>query len=141
MATPKKFAWAAAQAQQILDAGDTAVAQIQGRAVVLLATTGARSGQTRHVPLMRVEHDGSYAAVASAGGQERDPQWAHNLRAHPDVDVLDGTQHHATRVRELPVGDERDGWWQRCVAAFPPYAEYQDTAERLIPVFLLEPAG
>lgn len=141
MATPQKFAWAVDQAQQIRDADDTSVAQIQGRPVVLLATTGARSGQTRHVPLMRVEHDGSYAAVASAGGQERDPQWAHNLRAHRDVDVLDGTEHRMTRVRELPPGDERDAWWERCVAAFPPYAEYQERAERLIPVFVLEPAG
>lgn len=137
----EKFSWAVEQAEQILAAGDTSVVGIQGRAVVLLATTGARSGETRHVPLMRVEHDGAYAAVGSAGGQPKNPQWVHNLRAHPDLDLLDGTTTIATRARELDPGQEREEWWARCVAAFPPYAEYQAGTDRLIPLFLLEPVG
>lgn len=136
-----KFSWAHDQAAQIIEAGDTAVADIMDRSVVLLHTIGARSGQVRHVPLMRVEHDGAYAAVGSAGGQEKDPHWVHNLRANPQIELLDGRESLQVTVRELAPGPERDAWWERCVAAFPPYAEYQERAERLIPLFLLEPAG
>jgi len=92
----------------------------------------------RKVPLMRVEHDGVYAAVASKGGAPEHPQWYFNLRAHPDLDLQDDRTVTAVRAREI-TGAEREQWWPRCVEAFPPYAEYQTKTDRLIPVFLLEP--
>ncbi len=119
--------------------GDTSVAKIQGRDVVVVTMVGAVSGRPRRVPLMRVEHEGRYAAVASKGGAPQNPQWVANLRKHPDrVSVLDGTTETPMTSREL-TGAERETWWQRGVAAFPPYADYQASTDRQIPVFLLEP--
>lgn len=106
--------------------------------VVILTMRGAKSGKVRKVPLMRVEHDGSYAAVASQGGAPVHPLWYANLLADPHVRVQDGTQVQDMVARELS-GDERAAWWDRAVAAFPPYAEYQERAGRVIPVFVLEP--
>jgi deazaflavin-dependent oxidoreductase (nitroreductase family) len=106
--------------------------------VVLLTMLGASSGKLRKVPLMRVEHDGVYAAVASKGGAPDNPQWYANLLAHPDLDLQDGTEVRPVRAREIS-GAEREEWWPRCVEAFPPYAEYQAKTDRSIPVFLLEP--
>jgi len=89
---------------------------------------------------MRVEHEGVYVAVGSAGGQEKDPVWVRNLIVHPEAEVQDGAKHH-TGLRARPIdGAEREEWWPRCVEAFPPYADYQRRAPRQIPVFLLEPA-
>jgi deazaflavin-dependent oxidoreductase (nitroreductase family) len=90
---------------------------------------------------MRVEHEGSYAAVASKGGAPQHPAWFHNLVAGGDVLVQDGTEQHVLRVRLLPDGPERDVWWERAVRAFPPYADYQVRTERQIPVFVLEPTA
>lgn len=119
--------------------GDTSVATIQGRPVVVVTMVGARSGRPRRVPLMRVEHDGSYLAVASKGGAPEHPQWVANIRTHPDqVSVLDGTAEIALTSRELS-GEERAAWWERGVDAFPPYADYQEKTDRVIPLFLLEP--
>jgi deazaflavin-dependent oxidoreductase (nitroreductase family) len=87
---------------------------------------------------MRVEHDGRYLAVASQGGAPEHPAWYRNLLEHPDVEVQDGPRTQDMRAREL-TGDERATWWERAVAAFPNYADYQRRTERLIPVFLLEP--
>ena len=87
---------------------------------------------------MRVEHDGTYAAVASKGGAPDNPQWYHNLVATPDITLQDGSEARPVRAR-LIDGEERTEWWERCVAAFPPYAEYQTKTDRLIPLFLLEP--
>jgi deazaflavin-dependent oxidoreductase (nitroreductase family) len=131
--------WVRDQVAAIDAAGDTAAASIQGMAVVVLHIKGAKSGTWRKVPLMRVEHDGAYAAVASKGGAPDNPQWYHSLRANPDIDLQDGTATMPMRAREL-AGDERSQWWERCVAAFPNYAEYQQNAgDRQIPVFVLEP--
>lgn len=119
--------------------GDTTVAQIQGRPVVVVTMLGARSGRPRRVPLMRVEHEGSYLAVASKGGAPENPEWVANIRRHPEsVSVLDGTTETPMTAREL-TGEERATWWERAVEAFPPYADYQRKTERTIPVFLLEP--
>jgi deazaflavin-dependent oxidoreductase (nitroreductase family) len=107
-----------------------------GLPVIIVTSRGSSSGKVRKIPLMRVEHDGEYALVASMGGAPTHPVWYHNLRADPDaVLIQDGPEPFAARVRELS-GAERDAWWQRAVAAFPPYAEYQTKTERRIPVFV-----
>jgi deazaflavin-dependent oxidoreductase (nitroreductase family) len=107
-----------------------------GLPVIIVTSRGSKSGKVRKIPLMRVEHDGEYALVASMGGAPTHPVWYHNLRADPDaVLIQDGPEPFAARVRELS-GAERDVWWQRAVAAFPPYAEYQTKTERQIPVFV-----
>lgn len=132
--------WVRKQLDEIDAAGgDTSVAQVQGRPVVVVTMIGARSGRPRRVPLMRVEHGGRYLAVASKGGSPADPHWVANIRTHPDeLAVLDGTTETAMTAREL-TGEERATWWARGVEAFPSYADYQAKADRQIPVFLLEP--
>jgi deazaflavin-dependent oxidoreductase (nitroreductase family) len=107
--------------------------------VVILTTLGAKSGKLRKTPLMRVEHDGRYAVVASKGGAPEHPVWYHNILAHPLVELQDGPVRRDMAAREV-TGAEHDEWWGYCVAAFPPYAEYQTKTERLIPVFVLDPA-
>jgi len=107
-----------------------------GLPVVVVTTIGNRSGKVRKTPLMRVEHDGKYALVASVGGAPKHPQWYFNLRASPEhVAIQDGAEPFDAVVREL-AGPERDLWWERAVAAYPPYAEYQPRTQRQIPVFL-----
>ncbi|WP_040337119.1 nitroreductase family deazaflavin-dependent oxidoreductase [Candidatus Blastococcus massiliensis] len=114
--------------------GDTIV----GRPVVVFSTRGAKTGKVRKQPLMRVEHDGAYLMVGSQGGKPTDPAWVHNLRAHPDqVTVQDGPEPWDGVARELD-GPEREEWWERAVAAFPNYADYQQKTERRIPIFLVE---
>ena len=134
---PSPTSWVRDQVEKIEAAGTTEAANIQGMAVVLLTMTGRKSGDTLKVPLMRVEHDGTWAAVASKGGAPEHPQWYYNLKADPDITVQDGTTVTEVRAREID-GAERQEWWERCVAAFPPYAEYEQKTDRLIPVFLLE---
>ena len=107
-----------------------------GMPIIIVTTRGNRSGALRKTPLMRVEHDGEYALVASVGGAPDHPVWYYNLKADPDaVAIQDGPEPFDATVRELE-GDERQVWWDRAVAAFPPYAEYQTKTDRLIPVFL-----
>jgi deazaflavin-dependent oxidoreductase (nitroreductase family) len=111
-----------------------------GLPVVIVTNLGAKSRKVRKTPLMRVEHEGSYAAVGSQGGAPTDPQWVHNLRVNPHVEVQDGSFRADMVAREVS-GEERAAWWERSVAAYPPYAEYQLKTERIIPVFVLEPAS
>jgi F420H(2)-dependent quinone reductase len=106
--------------------------------VVIVTSLGAKTGKVRKTPLMRVEHDGRYAAVASLGGAPKNPVWYYNLKANPRVQLQDGPMRSDLIARELS-GSERDEWWQRAVAAYPPYAEYQTKTTRRIPVFVLEP--
>lgn len=110
-----------------------------GLPVVIVTNIGAKTGKIRKTPLMRVEHNGRYAAVASQGGSPKHPVWYYNLVAHPQVELQDGPVRTAMTARELS-GPERAQWWERAVAAYPPYAEYQQKTDRQIPVFLLEPA-
>lgn len=131
--------WVRKQLETIEETGDTRSVNIMGRPVIVVEVLGAKSGLWRRVPLMRVEHDGVYAAVASKGGSPKHPVWFHNISANPDVLVQDGTETHAATAR-LITGPEREEWWARCVEAYPPYAEYQTKTEREIPVFLLERA-
>jgi F420H(2)-dependent quinone reductase len=112
-----------------------------GLPIIVVTTVGNKSGKVRKTPLMRVEHDGVYALVASMGGAPKNPVWYYNLKAHPDsVRVQDGEKPVDVEVRELS-GEERGEWWERAVAAYPPYAEYQQNTERLIPVFVATPRG
>jgi deazaflavin-dependent oxidoreductase (nitroreductase family) len=112
-----------------------------GMPVVVVTNRGNKSGKLRKTPLMRVEHGGEYALVASMGGAPTHPVWYYNLQADPDsVVIQDGTTVFDAAVREL-TGDERAQWWDRAVAAYPPYAEYQAKTERLIPVFLASRKG
>ena len=113
---------------------------MRGLPVVVVTMRGVRSGKVRKVPLMRVEHGGTYVAVASQGGAPSHPQWYHNLVAHPEVRVQDGARIVTARAR-IVTGEERAEWWERCVAAFPNNADYQEKTDREIPVFLLEPVG
>ncbi|WP_428119895.1 nitroreductase family deazaflavin-dependent oxidoreductase [Candidatus Poriferisodalis sp.] len=106
-----------------------------GLPIIVMTTLGHRTGLVRKVPLMRVEHEGEYAIVGSKGGAPAHPGWYHNLVADPTVLIQDGPEPFETTVR-LVTGDERATWWERCVAAFPPYAEYQEKTDREIPVFI-----
>jgi deazaflavin-dependent oxidoreductase (nitroreductase family) len=109
-----------------------------GLPVIVLTTRGARSGKIRKTPLMRVEHDGRYAAVASLGGAPKHPVWYFNVTSDPHVELQDGPVKRDMRAREV-TGREKAEWWERAVAAYPPYAEYQEKTSREIPVFVLEP--
>jgi deazaflavin-dependent oxidoreductase (nitroreductase family) len=106
--------------------------------VVILTTLGAKSGKLRKIPLMRVEHDGAYAVVASMGGAPKHPVWYFNLVANPLVELQDGPVKQDMTAREL-AGEEKAAWWERAVAAYPDYANYQRRTDREIPVFVLEP--
>jgi F420H(2)-dependent quinone reductase len=137
---PSPVGWVRRQVELYESSGGTEGTTLRdtGLPVVIVTNRGATSGKLRKTPLMRVEHEGRYAAVASQGGAPEHPVWYANLLAHPHVELQDGPVKQDMRAREL-TGDERAQWWERAVAAFPPYAEYQGKAEREIPVFVLEP--
>ena len=130
--------WVREQTRKILDTGTTEGIEVRGAPIVLLTLRGARTGKLRYTPVMRVEHDGRYAVIASKGGSPEHPSWYHNIRANPEVRLQDGAVTHDYVAREVE-GAERDEWWQRAVAAFPSYAEYQAKTDRRIPVLVLEP--
>jgi len=129
--------WVREQTERILEQGTTDGVEILDRPIVLFTTTGAKSGKKRYVPLMRVEENGRYAMVASKGGDPAHPSWYHNVVAHPQVTVQDGDKVAELTAREVD-GAEREHWWKLAVQAYPPYAEYQEKTDRLIPVFVLE---
>jgi len=135
---PSTLDWARANAEQIMASGGTEGMAMRGMAVVLLTTVGAKTGKLRKTPLMRVEHDGEYAVVASLGGAPKHPVWYHNVTAHPHVELQDGTVTGDYQAREV-FGEEKALWWQRAVAAYPDYADYQKKTDRQIPVFVLTP--
>ena len=134
---PSPSDWVRKQVDTIAATGTTASVGIRGLPVVLMTMLGAKSGKIRKVPVMRVEHDGRYVAVASKGGAEDHPAWYANITTSPVVTLQDGEDEWDVRVRELE-GEERQAWWDRAVEAFPPYADYQRKTDRLIPVLLLE---
>jgi deazaflavin-dependent oxidoreductase (nitroreductase family) len=135
---PSPSKWVRDQVSEYEESGGTSGTTLGGRPVIIVTTLGAKSGKVRKVPLMRVEHNGEYAAVASKGGAAENPVWYYNLAANPRVEVRDGTVVQAMTAREV-TGEEREAWWPRCVAAFPDYAVYQVKTERLIPDFVLSP--
>jgi F420H(2)-dependent quinone reductase len=118
--------------------GGTEGTTLRGKPVVIVTSEGARSGKVRKTPLMRVEHGGRYAVVASQGGSPKHPVWYFNLRAHPEVELQDGSVKRRMKARELS-GEEKSIWWERAVEAWPDYANYQRKTDREIPVFVLEP--
>lgn len=135
---PSPSEWARDQVQLYESSGGTEGTTLRdtGMPVVILTHRGNKSGKVRKTPVMRVEHDGRYAVVASLGGAPQNPVWYWNLRAKPDeVRIQDGPEVIDVTVRELD-GPERQEWWDRAVAAYPPYAEYQERTERRIPVLL-----
>lgn len=119
--------------------GEEANTLPDGRPIVVITSRGHKSGKLRKNPVMRVEHDGVYAAVASKGGAPEHPEWFHNFVADPHVDLQDGPEPHEY-VARIATEEERSQWWPRAVEAFPPYAEYEQKTDREIPVFLLERA-
>ena len=138
---PSTSAWAREQAERYEASGGTEALTLRdtGLPVIVLTTLGAKSGKLRKTALMRVEHDGVYAVVASLGGAPKHPQWYFNILAQPVVELQDEAQKHDYRAREV-FGDEKALWWERAVAAYPPYADYQNKTDRQIPVFVLERA-
>ncbi|MEZ5236486.1 MAG: nitroreductase family deazaflavin-dependent oxidoreductase [Acidimicrobiales bacterium] len=111
-----------------------------GLPIIIVHTKGRNSGKVRKIPLMKVEHAGEYALVGSMGGAPKNPVWVYNLEADPDnVLIQDGPEPFAVSIRKID-GDERAQWWERAVAAFPPYAEYQERTSRVIPVYIATPA-
>jgi F420H(2)-dependent quinone reductase len=135
--SPRK--WVRDQAEKYEKSGGLKGNTLRGKPVVLVTMLGAKTGKIRKTPLMKVEHGGRYALVASDGGGPKHPVWYHNLRAHPRVELQDGPVKREMTAREI-TGDEKKVWWERAVAAWPDYATYQRKADRQIPVFLLEPA-
>ncbi|MEP7765054.1 nitroreductase family deazaflavin-dependent oxidoreductase [Sanguibacter sp. 25GB23B1] len=126
------------QVEEYESSGGTRGTTMRGMPVVILTTTGAKTGMVRKTPLMRVEHDGRYAVVASLGGAPKHPVWYYNLLAHPRVALQDGPEKRDMTAREV-TGAERDEWWARAVDAYPDYADYALKTERTIPVLVLEP--
>jgi deazaflavin-dependent oxidoreductase (nitroreductase family) len=137
---PSPSQWVRDQVQEYEGSGGTSGTTMRDMPVVIVTTRGAKSGKVRKVPLMRVEHNGEYAAVASMGGAPKNPVWYNNLLANPHVVLQDGAVVQAMTAREV-TGEEKSTWWQWCVAAFPDYADYQARTERSIPVFVLKPTA
>ena len=135
---PSTSDWARENAELYISSGGTEGTALKGRPVVLLTTIGARTGKLRKTPLMRVEHGGEYAVVASLGGAQKHPVWYHNVKKNPRVELQDGTAAGDYEAREV-FGEEKAAWWERAVAAWPDYADYQQKTDRDIPVFVLTP--
>jgi deazaflavin-dependent oxidoreductase (nitroreductase family) len=138
---PSTWAWVRDQVELYESSGGTQGTTLRdtGLPVVIISNRGVRTGKLRKTPVMRVEHGGRYAAVASQGGAPVHPRWYYNLRANPRVEVQDGPHKWDMIAREA-TGAERAEWWDRAVAAYPPYADYQEKTTRQIPVFILERA-
>ena len=137
---PSTSDWARENAEKYMESGGTEGTEMQGKPVILLTTVGAKSGKIRKTPLMRVEHDGEYAIVASLGGAPKNPVWYYNVKANPRVELQDGPVTKDYEAREV-FGDEKAPWWERAVAAWPDYANYQKKTDRQIPVFVLTPVN
>ncbi|GAA4157187.1 F420H(2)-dependent quinone reductase [Gryllotalpicola daejeonensis] len=131
--------WARTQAEQFEASAGAEANTLRGKPIVVVTNVGAKSGKLRKTAVMRVEHDGEYAVVASKGGAAQHPTWYWNLVKNPHVELQDGSKKGDYVARELPDGPERDAWWARAVEAWPDYAEYQKKTDRLIPVFVLTP--
>jgi deazaflavin-dependent oxidoreductase (nitroreductase family) len=135
---PSKSAWARKQAELYEASNGEMGNTLRGMPVIVLTSLGATTGKLRKTALMRVEHDGLYAVVASLGGAARNPVWYYNLKKNPHVELQDGPNKRDYTAREV-TGDEKATWWRRAVEAYPDYAKYQERTKRQIPVFVLEP--
>ncbi len=135
---PSPWDWSREQGEQYESSNGAEATTIKDKPIILLTTLGAKSGKLRKTPLMRVEHDGEYAVVASLGGAPKNPVWYYNIAANPHVELRDGAVVKDYTAREV-FGEEKARWWERAVAAWPDYAEYQTKTDRQIPVFVLTP--
>jgi F420H(2)-dependent quinone reductase len=135
---PSTAGYARRQAERYEATDGAEAADLRGKPVIVLTSVGAKTGKLRKTALMRVEHEGDYAVVASLGGAPKHPVWYHNLKANPHVELQDGSTKRDYTARELS-GSEKALWWERAVEAWPDYAKYQTRTDREIPVFVLEP--
>ena len=135
---PSKTQWVRENVEEYEASDGAEGGELNGYPVVVVTSVGAKSGNLRKNPVMRVERDGAYLAVASKGGADDNPEWFHNFVAHPEVELQDMAHKATYGVRRLE-GAERADWWEHAVATWPTYGEYQQKTEREIPLFLLEP--
>jgi deazaflavin-dependent oxidoreductase (nitroreductase family) len=135
---PSPWDWSREQAEKYAESGGADAADMKGMPIILLTTVGAKTGKLRKTPLMRVEHDGEYACVASLGGAPKNPVWYYNIAKNPRVELQDGSVTQDYDAREV-FGDEKAVWWERAVEAYPDYADYQTKTDRQIPLFVLTP--
>ncbi|MEV1128861.1 nitroreductase family deazaflavin-dependent oxidoreductase [Agromyces sp. NPDC049794] len=133
---PSTSEWARVQAETFEATNGAEANTLRGRPIIVMTSKGAKSGKLRKTALMRVEHDGEYAVVASLGGAPKHPTWYWNLKKHPHVELQDGAEKHDYEARELE-GEEREVWWRRANETWPSYDAYQTKTDRRIPVFLL----
>ena len=134
---PSKTQWVRENVEEYESSNGTKGTELNGFPVVVITSMGAKSGNLRKNPVMRVERDGTYVAIASKGGAPEQPEWYYNLVEHPEVELQDGPEKH-TYVARLAEGEERAEWWQYAVETWPTYGEYQKKTDREIPVFVLE---
>jgi deazaflavin-dependent oxidoreductase (nitroreductase family) len=137
---PSTQQWVRDQVELYESSGGREGTTLRDLPVVIMTNRGVKSGKLRKTPVMRVEHDGRYAAVASKGGMPTHPVWYYNLVENPDIELQDGPVKTDMTAR-LVTGDEKATWWKRAVAAYPDYADYQEKTTREIPVFILEPSA
>ncbi|MFL5679284.1 MAG: nitroreductase family deazaflavin-dependent oxidoreductase [Chloroflexota bacterium] len=135
---PSTAGWARKQAERYEATNGEEARDLRGMPVIVLTSIGAKTGKLRKTALMRVEHDGRYAVVASLGGAPKHPVWYYNVKKNPQVELQDGATKRDYLAREVS-GDEKREWWARAVEAYPDYAKYQQRTEREIPVFVLDP--
>jgi deazaflavin-dependent oxidoreductase (nitroreductase family) len=135
---PSSSSWARKQAEAYEASDGEKSADLRGKPIIVLTSVGARSGKLRKTALMRVEHDGSYAVVASKGGAASNPVWYYNLKKQPHVELQDGATKRDFVAHEA-AGDEKAAWWERALEVWPDYAGYQKKTTRQIPVFVLNP--
>ena len=137
---PSTAQWVRDQIEQYESSGGQKASTLRetGIPVIIVTMRGASTGDVRKIALMRVEHEGEYALVASMGGAPKDPVWVNNLNADSHVMIQDGPAPFDATVREI-TGDERSLWWDRSVAVFSNYADYQKKTERVIPIFIASP--
>jgi len=135
---PSSAGWARKQAERYEATNGAEANELRGRPIIVLTSVGAKTGKLRKTALMRVEHAGHYAVVASMGGAPRHPVWFYNLKANPHVELQDGATKRDYLAREV-TGDEKATWWERAIATWPDYAKYQTRTTRQIPVFVLDP--
>ena len=140
---PSPSDWVAEQVELYEGSGGTEGLTLRdtGLPVIIVTNRGQKTGAIRKTPLMRAVDGNSYILVASRGGAPKNPLWYHNLKAEPNVEIRDEAEVYSMRVREVVDSVERQRLWDIAVAAYPPYQEYQDKTDRMIPVFIAEPTG
>lgn len=138
---PSPWAPIAEQVELYESTGGEEGYEMEGQPCIILHTLGAKSGKLRKTPLMRVEHEGSYAVVASMGGAPQHPVWYHNLTAHPEVVALQDKADLADYTAREVSGDEKAEWWARATAVWPSYDDYTKKTDREIPLLVLTPRG